>query len=131
MPAQRSGSPMTYMVGGKQCIVVAISGGPYLGEFLAFKLPEEVASDHCRASNQQLRSQGSSSFGLTPHACSDVTLPPEDCNPRIWVEPIMRDSPSLFAIDTQQPLRVFKTPYFRVVVPYVIEKTADRREVSE
>jgi quinoprotein glucose dehydrogenase len=39
MPAAQSGSPMTYMVDGKQYIVVAISGGPYSGEYLAFKLP--------------------------------------------------------------------------------------------
>ena len=30
---------MTYMVDGKQYIVVAISGGAYTGEFLAFSLP--------------------------------------------------------------------------------------------
>jgi quinoprotein glucose dehydrogenase len=40
MPAPQSGSPMTYMVDGKQYIVVAISGGNYSGEYLAFKLPE-------------------------------------------------------------------------------------------
>ncbi|HEY1337917.1 MAG TPA: pyrroloquinoline quinone-dependent dehydrogenase, partial [Bryobacteraceae bacterium] len=40
MPAPQSGSPMTYMVDGKQYIVVAISGGPYSGEYLAFALPE-------------------------------------------------------------------------------------------
>jgi quinoprotein glucose dehydrogenase len=40
MPAPQSGSPMTYMINGKQYIVVAISGGPYSGEYLAFKLPE-------------------------------------------------------------------------------------------
>jgi quinoprotein glucose dehydrogenase len=39
MPAPQSGSPMTYMVGGKQYIVVAVSGGPYSGEYLAFRLP--------------------------------------------------------------------------------------------
>ena len=39
MPAPQSGSPMTYMVDGKQYIVVAISGGPYSGEYLAFALP--------------------------------------------------------------------------------------------
>jgi quinoprotein glucose dehydrogenase len=39
MPAPQSGSPMTYMVDGKQYIVVAISGGPYSGEYLAFSLP--------------------------------------------------------------------------------------------
>jgi quinoprotein glucose dehydrogenase len=40
MPAPQSGSPMTYMVDGKQYIVVAISGGSYSGEYLAFKLPD-------------------------------------------------------------------------------------------
>jgi quinoprotein glucose dehydrogenase len=39
MPAPQSGSPMTYMVDGKQYIVVAVSGGSYSGEFLAFSLP--------------------------------------------------------------------------------------------
>ncbi|OFW26737.1 MAG: quinoprotein glucose dehydrogenase [Acidobacteria bacterium RIFCSPLOWO2_02_FULL_65_29] len=39
MPATQSGSPMTYMVDGKQYIVVAVSGGNYSGEYLAFSLP--------------------------------------------------------------------------------------------
>ncbi len=39
MPAPQSGSPMTYMVNGKQYLVVAVSGGNYSGELLAFKLP--------------------------------------------------------------------------------------------
>jgi quinoprotein glucose dehydrogenase len=39
MPAPQSGSPMTYLAGGKQYIVVAISGGNYSGEYLAFALP--------------------------------------------------------------------------------------------
>jgi quinoprotein glucose dehydrogenase len=39
MPAPQSGSPMTYMLNGQQYIVVAISGGTYTGEFLAFRLP--------------------------------------------------------------------------------------------
>jgi quinoprotein glucose dehydrogenase len=39
MPAPQSGSPMTYMVGGRQYIVIAVSGGPYSGEYLAFTLP--------------------------------------------------------------------------------------------
>jgi quinoprotein glucose dehydrogenase len=41
MPAPQSGSPMTYMVDGKQFIVVAVSGGSYSGEFLAFALPNQ------------------------------------------------------------------------------------------
>ena len=40
MPAPQSGSPMTYMLNGKQYIVIAISGGNYTGELLAFRLPE-------------------------------------------------------------------------------------------
>ena len=42
MPAQESGSPMTYMWKGKQYIILAISGGSYSGEFLAFTLPESA-----------------------------------------------------------------------------------------
>jgi len=40
LPAPQSGSPMTYMLNGKQYIVVAVSGGAYSGEYLAFRLPE-------------------------------------------------------------------------------------------
>ena len=40
MPAPQSGSPMTYSVGGRQFIVVAVSGGNYSGEYIAFALPE-------------------------------------------------------------------------------------------
>jgi quinoprotein glucose dehydrogenase len=40
IPAPQSGSPMTYMLNGKQYIVVAISGGAYSGEYVAFTLPE-------------------------------------------------------------------------------------------
>ena len=32
---------MTYMLNGKQYIVVAISGGNYSGEYVAFTLPSE------------------------------------------------------------------------------------------
>jgi quinoprotein glucose dehydrogenase len=39
MPAAQSGSPMTYMLNGKQYVVVAVSGGNYSGELLAFRLP--------------------------------------------------------------------------------------------
>jgi quinoprotein glucose dehydrogenase len=39
MPAQQTGSPMTYMFNGKQYIVVAIGGGNYPGELMAFRLP--------------------------------------------------------------------------------------------
>jgi len=39
MPAQQSGGVMTYMVKGKQYIVVAVSGGAYSGEYIAYSLP--------------------------------------------------------------------------------------------
>ena len=38
MPAQQSGTPMTYALNGKQYIVVAVSGGNYSGEYVAFAL---------------------------------------------------------------------------------------------
>ena len=39
MPAQQSGTPMTYALNGRQFIVVPTSGGNYSGEYLAFALP--------------------------------------------------------------------------------------------
>jgi len=39
MPAGQSGTPMTYMLNGKQYIVVAVSGQGYPAELLAFRLP--------------------------------------------------------------------------------------------
>ncbi len=39
MPAPQSGSPMTYMMNGRQYIIVAISGQSFPGELVAFRLP--------------------------------------------------------------------------------------------
>jgi quinoprotein glucose dehydrogenase len=39
MPAPQTGSPMTYTLNGRQYLVVAISGGSYSGELVAFSLP--------------------------------------------------------------------------------------------
>jgi quinoprotein glucose dehydrogenase len=39
MPAPQTGSPMTYLLNGRQYLVVAISGAGYSGELLAFRLP--------------------------------------------------------------------------------------------
>jgi quinoprotein glucose dehydrogenase len=39
MPAGQTGTPMTYMLDGKQYIVVAIGGPGFPGELMAFKLP--------------------------------------------------------------------------------------------
>ncbi len=41
MPAPQTGSPMTYMLNGKQYIIVAVSGGAYSGEYIAFSLPSD------------------------------------------------------------------------------------------
>jgi quinoprotein glucose dehydrogenase len=40
MPAPQSGSPMTYSLNGRQYIIVAVSGGAYSGEYLAYALPQ-------------------------------------------------------------------------------------------
>ena len=42
MPAPQSGSPMTYMVDGRQYLIVAVSGGNYSGEYIAFALPQSA-----------------------------------------------------------------------------------------
>ncbi len=39
MPAPQSASPMTYLAGGRQYIVLAVSARGYPGEYLAFRLP--------------------------------------------------------------------------------------------
>lgn len=44
MPAPQSGSPMTYMVDGKQYIIVAVSGGGYNAEYIAYALPPEATT---------------------------------------------------------------------------------------
>jgi quinoprotein glucose dehydrogenase len=39
MPSQQTGSPMTYMLNGKQYIVLAVGGGSFPGEYIAYRLP--------------------------------------------------------------------------------------------
>jgi quinoprotein glucose dehydrogenase len=39
IPAPQTGTPMTYMLNGKQYIVLAVSGAGYSGELIAFRLP--------------------------------------------------------------------------------------------
>jgi quinoprotein glucose dehydrogenase len=40
MPAGQTGSPMTYMVDGRQYIIIAVGGGNHVGEYIAFALPD-------------------------------------------------------------------------------------------
>ena len=39
---------MTYMVNGKQYIVVAVSGGNYSGEYIAFSIPDDARTTNER-----------------------------------------------------------------------------------
>ena len=39
LQAPQTGSPMSYMLGGRQYIVLAIGGGGHVGELVAFRLP--------------------------------------------------------------------------------------------
>ncbi len=43
MPAPQTGSPMTYVLNGRQYLVVAIGGGTYSAELVAFALPDAAA----------------------------------------------------------------------------------------
>ena len=45
MPAQQSGSPMTYMLNGKQYIIVAIGGGPSPANTWRSSWPTELRSN--------------------------------------------------------------------------------------
>jgi quinoprotein glucose dehydrogenase len=40
MPAGQTGTPMTYMLNGKQFIVLAVAGQSFPGELMAFRLPD-------------------------------------------------------------------------------------------
>ena len=42
MPAPQTGSPMNYMLDGRQYIVVAISTANYSGELVALRLPADT-----------------------------------------------------------------------------------------
>ncbi|MBZ5559998.1 MAG: PQQ-binding-like beta-propeller repeat protein [Acidobacteriia bacterium] len=50
MPSSQSGNPMTYMVDGRQYIIVAVGGGNYTSEYIAFALPQ---SEVGRPTNNQ------------------------------------------------------------------------------
>ena len=39
LPAPQSGTPMTYMLDGRQYLVIAVSGNDYPGELIAFAVP--------------------------------------------------------------------------------------------
>jgi quinoprotein glucose dehydrogenase len=57
MQAPQSGSPMTYAINGKQYIIVAISGGAYSGEYVAFTLPEDEPKSTSTSSSNGSRQQ--------------------------------------------------------------------------
>jgi quinoprotein glucose dehydrogenase len=41
MPGAQTGSPMTYMLNGRQYLVVAVSGAVFPGELIAYALPAD------------------------------------------------------------------------------------------
>jgi quinoprotein glucose dehydrogenase len=49
VPAPVTGHPMTYSIGGRQYIVVGVSGGNYAGEYIAFALPQTERTTTTRA----------------------------------------------------------------------------------
>ncbi len=53
MPAPQSGSPMTYMANGRQYFIVAVSGGNYSGEYIAFALPQSEMRGTSQAGGQR------------------------------------------------------------------------------
>jgi quinoprotein glucose dehydrogenase len=53
MPAPQSGSPMTYMANGRQYFIVAVSGGNYSGEYIAFALPQSEVRPTSQAGGQR------------------------------------------------------------------------------
>ena len=55
MPAPQSGSPMTYMLNGKQYIVVAISGQGFPGELIAYRLPSGKRNRRRRVSRARTK----------------------------------------------------------------------------
>jgi quinoprotein glucose dehydrogenase len=48
MPAPQTGSPMTYMLNGRQYLAVPISGAGYSGELLVFRAPQSAATTSSR-----------------------------------------------------------------------------------
>jgi quinoprotein glucose dehydrogenase len=44
MPAPQTGSPMTYMVNGRQHIAVAIAGTGFPAELIVFRAPQPTAT---------------------------------------------------------------------------------------
>ena len=52
VPAPIVGHPMTYMLNGRQYIVVGVSGGNYSGEYIAFALPQSEIRSTTTAGQQ-------------------------------------------------------------------------------
>ena len=44
LPAPQTGSPMTYLLNGRQYLVIAVSGPGYSGELLALRVPQPAAA---------------------------------------------------------------------------------------
>ena len=89
MAAPQSGSPMTYLVDGKQYIVVAISGGNYSGEYVAFTLPGPLKQTDYRRNREDRkdrREENSYCSSRKDFAFSGCTAVPSDRRPRQHAE---------------------------------------------
>ena len=103
MPAPQTGSPMTYSLNGRQYIVVAISGGNYSGELVAFRLPSApapaVAADRFPATGGEIE--------ITPLLHSSVQV--EHAGKVIQVDPwsvadLSRAKPADVILITDDPV---------------------------
>ena len=48
MPAPQTGSPITYMLNGRQYLAVPISGAGYSGELMVFRVPQPATTTSSR-----------------------------------------------------------------------------------
>ena len=72
LPAPQTGSPMTYMLNGRQYLVIAISGPGYSGELLALRAPAAGRRRRPRRTGPRPTAAWSSRRSSTP-ACSSST----------------------------------------------------------
>jgi mono/diheme cytochrome c family protein len=95
LPAQTSGSPMTYAVNGRQYIVVAVSGGAYSGEYIALRLPatRSAGGDVVRRATSRSvwdsvftlsqAARGEASYGKSCARCHQASLGGADETPAL------------------------------------------------
>ncbi len=102
MPAPISGSPMTYMVNGRQYIIVAVSGGNYTGEYIAYALPQSElrpATGTAVRRRLEVRSRASKESG---EAAQSGPVAIQSAGP--FFDPATSNLPDLPTSDLQPPI---------------------------